>query len=245
MWTGLYVGGNLGVAWGRAKTTTTVDCNVPAFPFPYICNNAGVGAADAAAIDAAGTSTDNDTAFTGGIQAGYNYQWARAILGIEVDVESFNLGGTHNGSDVFPVMTAGFVGAGRAFAVSTTYDTDWLWTLRGRLGWLVRDDLLLYATGGAAFTKLDVSFAYSDQDGATGSGSASSRRTGWTVGGGIEWALNDHWSVKGEYLYLDFGSVTATGVINGAGPALGKSQGISTKVDLTAQIARFGVNYRF
>ena len=73
MWTGLYVGGNLGVAWGRAKTTTTVDCNVPAFPFPYICNNAGVGAADAAAIDAAGTSTDNDTAFTGGIQAGYNY----------------------------------------------------------------------------------------------------------------------------------------------------------------------------
>jgi acyl-coenzyme A synthetase/AMP-(fatty) acid ligase len=31
---------------------------------------------------------------------------------------------------------------------------------------------------------------------------------GWTVGGGLEWGLNEHWSVKGEYLYIDFGKVT-------------------------------------
>ena len=64
---------------------------------------------------------------------------------------------------------------------------------------------------------------------------------GWTVGAGIEWAFANNWTARVEYLYVDFGSVTATGII-GASPY---ANGISTSTDLSAQIARAGVNYKF
>ncbi len=118
--------------------------------------------------------------------------------------------------------------------------------MRGRLGWLYRPNLLFYATGGAAFTRLEVKLSYSDGNGVTGAGSASAIKTGWTIGGGAEWALNNHWSVKAEYLYLDFGSVTAHATVGvPAGIKGAESSTISTTGDLTAQIARVGINYKF
>jgi outer membrane immunogenic protein len=61
--------------------------------------------------------------------------------------------------------------------------------------------------------------------------SASSTYSGWTVGGGIEWAFMNNWSAKAEYLYIDFGN----------GPAV--SAFVSGK--MTDNIARLGVNYHF
>lgn len=117
--------------------------------------------------------------------------------------------------------------------------------MRGRLGWIARPDLLLYATGGLAVTKLKVSYTYSDSFGGSSSGSASSTKTGWTVGGGIEWAFNTHWTVRAEYLYLDFGKVTASGIVPPVAAKAGAQSALSTTGDLTANIARLGVNYRF
>ena len=47
---------------------------------------------------------------------------------------------------------------------------------------------------------------------------ASETRTGWTVGGGIEWAFWNNWSMKAEFDYYDFGtsSVTLVGTFAGA-----------------------------
>lgn len=66
--------------------------------------------------------------------------------------------------------------------------------------------------------------------------------TGWVLGAGLEWALTNRWTVKAEYLHVDFGTLTVSGVITNDG---GYSQGISTTADLTGDIVRLGVNYRF
>src|SRR5664279_6532817 len=93
MWTGFYIGLNAGGAWGSAKASTSVHCNMPPAS-AYMCDNAGGGAANAAAVGASGTGTMTDTGFIGGIQAGYNHQWQNAVLGIETDFDSFNLSGS-------------------------------------------------------------------------------------------------------------------------------------------------------
>ena len=38
--------------------------------------------------------------------------------------------------------------------------------------------------------------------------SASTTRVGWTVGGGIEYAITNNWSVRAEYRYTEFGHST-------------------------------------
>jgi outer membrane immunogenic protein len=64
------------------------------------------------------------------------------------------------------------------------------------------------------------------------------------LGGGVEWALGNNWTVKGEFLYLNFGSVSVpSNITNNNGIAY--SQGLNTSSDLTARIARLGVNYKF
>jgi outer membrane immunogenic protein len=77
-----------------------------------------------------------------------------------------------------------------------------------------------------------------------GNWSGSKTKLGWTVGGGLEWALTRNWSVKAEYLYLNFGSIDAAGVIRNPIPA-GYANAISTSTDLAAHVARAGVNFKF
>src|SRR4029077_6535377 len=90
-------------------------------------------------------------------------------------------------------------------------------TLRARLGFVPWDSrLLVYGTGGLAYGHVESSAAYA-QTGClffvcgspTGAaGSASTERVGWTAGGGFEYALAQHWSVKAEYLYYDLGTMS-------------------------------------
>ena len=248
MWTGFYVGLNAGGAWSYSDVSTSVDCS-PAPGTGYFCDSAATGAANAAALAASGTGRIDSQGFTGGIGAGFNYQLGSVVLGIETDFDAFDLGGTRQGNGIFPVAgPSGVLPAGTAYSITTSVDTDWLWTFRGRVGILVQPNLLVYATGGVALTNLAVSFAYSDTNGGATSGSASATKTGWTIGAGLEWALNNHWSVKGEYLYLDFGSVGTSGTFSvtstGGFKATGTST-VNTAADLTAHIARVGLNYKF
>ena len=66
--------------------------------------------------------------------------------------------------------------------------------------------------------------------------------TGHTIGAGAEWALSRDWTLRGEYLYLDFGNVTINSPT--VQPA-GDFNTARTTADLTAQIVRLGLNYRF
>jgi outer membrane immunogenic protein len=97
---------------------------------------------------------------------------------------------------------------------------------RGRVGWAF-DSVLVYGTGGLAVTKFDItkSFSWDLNDGCPTlgtlfnchNGGTSGTRTGWTAGGGVEWAFAPRWSLKAEYLFADFGRVTYSTFNNGPG----------------------------
>lgn len=128
------------------------------------------------------------------------------------------------------------------FTVSSNASTTWLATVRGRLG-LAADNWLFYATGGAAFTTLHGSFSFSETFYAAPAEVAvlSSGKTGYAVDAGNR--LSQRWSVKAEYLYVDFGTGTATGLYGtGVLPSL---LPFSHSIDLKANLARLGLNYHF
>ena len=76
-------------------------------------------------------------------------------------------------------------------------------------------------------------------------GSPSSTRVGWTVGGGVEYALTNNWTIKGEYLYANLGSSSFTSVGNAAAATFFPGVYASGKVNYNASIFRAGVNYKF
>jgi outer membrane immunogenic protein len=248
-WTGFYVGLNAGGTWAHSDADTNVNCNVTlgSPPLPYLCAS-GFGAANGPAVNAAGSGTITASGFTGGIQAGYNWQGPNLIYGLETDFGAFHLRGSRQGTGTYPVSGPGpLVNAGAPFAINSSFSTDWLYTLRGRIGVPVSSNLMAYATGGLALTRLGVSSSFSDIDPNTaGSTNGSETKAGWVVGGGLEYALVNNWSIKAEYLFMEFGKVTATGtILNPTVVIGGYAQGISTSSDLTAQVARVGVNYKF
>src|SRR4051812_7683289 len=71
-WAGFYTGLNAGGAWGHSKAGTITDCSLPQFP-GYFCF-VGSGAANGPAVAASGTGSIKASGFTGGVQAGYNWQ---------------------------------------------------------------------------------------------------------------------------------------------------------------------------
>jgi outer membrane immunogenic protein len=77
----------------------------------------------------------------------------------------------------------------------------------------------------------------------TESSTASGTKAGYALGGGLEYAFMNHWSVKAEYLYLNFGNVTVTDQVVFGGVANGNT--FTNSANLHANIARLGVNYKF
>jgi outer membrane immunogenic protein len=121
-------------------------------------------------------------------------------------------------------------------------------TARGRLGlagWW-GDKTMIYVSGGAAWPKIDASQWPVTATGPIAGGFQESNwRTGWTVGGGIEYAVGYGWSVKGEYLYVDFGDWTAFTSCTNVGPGCVSSLPTNLNVNLKDHIWRAGMNYKF
>jgi outer membrane immunogenic protein len=149
----------------------------------------------------------------GGGTVGYNWQFNTIVAGIEAD-------------GAFADISNSATAAG----VTATAKIDALATVRGRVG-AAFDQVLLYGTAGLALadTKLTASgFGVTISDTKT--------QTGWTAGAGVEWMFLPRWSLKAEYLYRRFDSVT---VFGGIVPG-----GISTGT-LAINSGQFGVNYHF
>src|SRR5215813_11235773 len=106
----------------------------------------------------------------------------------------------------------------------------------GVLGW---DKSMIYVTGGGAWAKIDTSEFLLGTFIGTGH-QESNTRSGWTVGGGIEYALGYGWSVNGEYLYVDFDHYTTF-----TSPPFGIGNISPRDVKLNDHIFRGGLNYRF
>jgi outer membrane immunogenic protein len=179
------------------------------------------------------------TRFIGGIEAGYNWQAGPAVYGLEVDLQNFQ--GASKSATVSSTGAA-IIAAGTPLSLTSSTDAHWLLTARGRLGYAF-DRLLVYGTGGIAITRLSTTFTFSDSiTPGQGNWSQSNTKIGWAAGAGVEWMLTKNWSVKAEYLHVDFGAITAFGTVTSPG---GYANAISTSADLTADIARAGINYKF
>jgi outer membrane immunogenic protein len=231
-WTGFYVGLNAGYAWGTSDINTSAACGV-FVPFYFSCTNQAV-------VQASGTGSLSPKGFVGGGQAGYNWQNGQFVYGAELDFDAFNLKANRT---VISAYTG--VAAGAPFATSTSINTDWLFTARGRFGLTVTPSMLLYATGGLALTEIKAANGFTDAFNAFGAGASRETKAGWTVGGGAEWMVARNWTIKAEYLYVDFGKVTAVATVTEPVGSPGASSALATSFDLKAHIARVGFNYIF
>ena len=146
--------------------------------------------------------------------------------------------GSATGSAIYPCC------APTGFTVNSSVSSDWLITLRPRVG-IAANNWLVYVTGGLAVANLKGDFSFTDTfAGATESASISKTKAGWTVGVGTEYALMNGWSVKAEYLYVDLGSENTTSRNLVAG-APHPENVFSHSVDLRSNIVRGGLNYKF
>jgi outer membrane immunogenic protein len=231
-WTGFYVGLNAGGIWPSGSRSATLVAPA-AFPFPVSTFfPGGLGSQSAG--------------FIGGGQAGYNWQTGAFVLGIETDFDGTTV------SKSFNNVGAPFTGAGLLngdfLTVNGKASLSWLGTTRARLGFVATPDnrLMIYATGGVAYGGGSSNFSVFDAtQGAFWTGSPSSTRVGWTVGGGVEYALTNNWTIKGEYLYADLGSHSFNSLGNTAALIAFPGVAITGKLNYNASIFRAGVNYKF
>jgi outer membrane immunogenic protein len=180
-WSGIYLGGVVGGAWGTNDLTTT-----------------GLGVVGTI-LGVPVVQTNNSSAFIGGVEVGSRYQFGKLVVGWEGDVLWGNLNNTSttsNGGPLAPGLLAN--------SLSTTI--NWTGTGTAQVG-IAHGNWLLYGKAGAAVENV----SYTQNIAAVGipvfSGTGSDKnRVGWTVGTGIEWAVWQNWSVKAEYDYLDFGN---------------------------------------
>jgi outer membrane immunogenic protein len=239
-WTGFYVGAYAGGAWGDSDLRTDAG-SVTATS--YFQSDANINS-----VNQNGSGSLSPDAVIGGIQVGANLQTGNLVYGLEADFGAFDLNGSRGAVNVaYPTFAA-------MYTVRSSMDTDWLFTARARVGWTNSANLLIYATGGLAMTALRVSNSFSDDAGSSGLGGSSNTelKTGWTVGGGAEWALSRHWTLKAEYLHVNFGSASATGTVH-CGPAGAivcttfnvTPSSFASSADLSAHIGRLGINFRF
>jgi outer membrane immunogenic protein len=126
---------------------------------------------------------------TYGVHAGYDLQFGALVLGAVADAELTSIEKRPNGATVAGVFVPG---PGKV-------DVGWQASVRGRIGFALVPSLLLYATGGAAFSNLDVLTAY------PAPASSSQTMTGWTAGAGLAYAITRGIAASVEYRYTGFG----------------------------------------
>ena len=257
IWTGGYVGANVGYDWGRDTIDSTgspgncssAAANCVAFP-----NGSSILSARAATFN---TSLTRSGLIYGG-QAGHNWLlhnmfWTNdGVLGVEVDFQ----GKSDAKTTTFSSTTAdpNFP----AFPMNQTFtqrdQINALGTLRGRAGVLWGPSTLIYATAGVAWANVRTTATYVQNENDPpfllpfGNNTQSTTEVfGPVIGGGVEWKWTANWSVKAEYLYADFGNVSTTTQLVQPNLVLGGAQGTATALTSTHlhdNIARVGINWK-
>ena len=134
------------------------------------------------------TGSYNTSGVVGGGLVGYNYQINQFVLGVEADLT----GSSNQGRFTTPV---GFASQNSQYGFGAG--------VRGRLGWAL-DRTLIYATGGWAYETIDQTYNNPFLNGFL-SQRISTDRSGYTIGGGVEYAFSPNWSGRLEYRWTDYG----------------------------------------
>jgi outer membrane immunogenic protein len=234
-WTGFYIGVNAGGIWPSGSRQATLFAPATfAFPISTFFPG-GLGSQSAG--------------FIGGGQAGYNWQTGAFVLGVETDFDGTTLSKTFDRTGT-PFSGVGVpIGLlGDSLSLHAKTSLSWLGTTRGRVGFVATPDnrLLIYGTGGVAYGGGNAKFSVFDAtSGAFWSGNPSTTRVGWTIGGGVEYALTNNITIKGEYLYANLGSSSFNTAGNAAAATFFPGVSANGKVEYNASIFRGGVNYKF
>lgn len=236
-WTGFYVGGSVGGIWN--------DTRADVYPTGCFLTSVTCGLGPVANPIRSDSVRFNDGRFIGGGQAGYNWQSGRFVGGIEGDISWTGINQTILTTKLMTAPLGGFMVHGEGMK------EDWLATIRGRAGFTVAPNFLVYATGGLAIAHVQaagaVAFTVTPDMYA---GSYDETRAGWTVGGGGEWMISPKWSIKAEYLYVDLGKQTVnlacvnTGIC-GSPPQVAPGASYAADFRFHEHIARVGLNYHF
>jgi outer membrane immunogenic protein len=164
--------------------------------------------------------SDSPSGFVGGVQTGCDYQNGPWVFGFQGMFDWTNLKADH----VTPSNTTDLA--------KTTI--PWLATATGRIGYTVAPSALLYAKGGLAWVRDEHSILGPARTVIEG---VNVTRSGWTLGGGLEWLFRPNWSLFVEYDYMDFGNGRTE-----------RFTGCCTdfwKIKQKAEVVLVGLNYRF
>jgi outer membrane immunogenic protein len=227
-WTGFYLGGNAGYGWGNADTDFD--------PLPNPVTFASLRPT---------TLSPDPGGFIGGGQLGYNYQWKWLVLGAETDFQGSDIEGHETDSPIIQNNGTPFPNAGSFLFAHERI--QWLGTVRGRIGFAPVCRLLIYGTGGFAYGNIDYSANtnFGNPPRSTYPVEFTDTRTGWTAGGGLEYALSNHWTVRAEYLHYDLGDASRTQNQLTAGVPQGPPFFVHYNFDTSGEIVRAGFNFKF
>ena len=271
MWTGFYAGLNAGATWGNNNNVHSTG--TPSWNELHEGYLFWAGTVRDAAVWTGNLNTNNGLGFLGGGQIGYNYEiMNNFVVGLETDFQ-----GTTSNTGNSPSLSNSISSTSRSVnlnqsVTSLTIATmqvskslNYIGTARGRVGYKIIPNLLIYGTGGLAYG--GVSLSASGWDASDNEptfkfptwNTSSQILAGWTVGGGAEWMFMPNWSFKAEYLYYNLGNMTAVvgnsyhfwddsqayhvpGVSNGD---LAHAARIEVSNHINGNIVRAGVNYHF
>jgi outer membrane immunogenic protein len=217
-WAGFYIGAHGGYAWGRDPQSYP--------PELFMMSGASL------------TGTNSKGWIAGG-QFGHNWQYDRVVTGLEVDVSA---------ADIMGNTTTSVVAFGPSTITAALDEkVNYLGTVRGRLGWLPTDTVLLYGTAGLAWERFERGQTNTSMTVGVGSYTtrevAPSDRFGWVAGVGGEVMLGSpSWIGRLEYLHYDFGRVLDESSYAAAPPPTAVSNTVGRQ---TIDLVRAGVSYKF
>jgi outer membrane immunogenic protein len=206
----------------------------------YLGGHAGYGWGRDPMSDAISGDTDPEPLRTGvdsrgfvaGFQAGANWRTGAWVTGLEIDLSGTGIKGSTTS-----------VASDGSQTLTITDKFDLLGSARVRLGYLPWPNVLLYGTGGLAWTRFVQEFVSVSGGGSFGNTSPI-WEFGWVAGVGGEVRLWDsNWLLRVEYLHYDFGdSGNFFETITQGGQTVSLN---STTGHLTTDVVRTGLSYKF
>ncbi len=226
-WSGSYVGGSLGALHSKAEHDASTTSG---FTGSYF------NAPSPRQIAEEADKTSSQSRMSAGLFGGYGKQYDNLYVGVEASVNSLSLDDTSTSGDTYIIAPSG------GFTNEISVKANWQAALRSRVGWADKR-WLAYFTGGLAASQISVADTYRDDFGAYGQNSDKETKLGWTIGVGAEYALNDDWTLRGEYSYADYGDVDTTAFVTNTAQTSGND--LKSSVGLTTQIFSLGLSYHF
>jgi outer membrane immunogenic protein len=224
-WSGYYIGAHGGYQWSDIDITF---------------DHSLLGLGDGATLDTDG--------WMGGAHAGFQQQFGKYVLGVEVTGSWGGADGSAEASFDVGSITCGRIGCFGAAANGTdkvSASLDSLYTLVGRFGYTF-DNVLLYVKGGLAAGQISThgsltgdvevclfrcgSFDYSAV------GSTKKKHYGWTIGAGAQLMISSNVSFGLDYGYINLGSETHQGTLSGNIGGLGHGPLIDIDADITNKV---------